>query len=149
MCQWWAAVYKFKLEVTSNMKISTLNLKLGGSDCNKSMRWIQAVAVQLNKNPHWPPSTLAMATHWRGRRRWSALRLEPPTRAIPPRRCNDIDEHIMKSVISHGYDIRRYWYQRAISWIICSEVMSHIIRYWYQSRFCMICIWYRRHHIQS
>ncbi len=29
-----------------------------------------------------------------------------PTRAIPPRRSHDIGEHIMKPVISHGYDIR-------------------------------------------
>jgi hypothetical protein len=32
-------------------------------------------------------------------------------------------------VISHGYDIRRYWYQRALSWLICSDVVSHIIIY--------------------
>jgi hypothetical protein len=78
------------------------------------------------------------------RRRWSAWRLAPPTCAIPPRRCHDIGEHIMKSVISHGCDIRSYWYQRAISWIICSDIMWLIIRYWYQSRFSMKCIWYRR-----
>jgi hypothetical protein len=48
----WAAVHKFELEFTSNLKISTLNLKLGSSDCNKSMRWIKAVAVQLNNSPH-------------------------------------------------------------------------------------------------
>ncbi len=81
---------------------------------------------------------------WRGRRRWSAwprrLPVAPPTRAIPPRRCHDIGEHIMKSVISHGCDIRSYWYQRALSWLICTEVMSHIIGYWYHSRFCMICM---------
>ncbi len=35
-----------------------LDLILGSSDCNKSMRWIQAVAVQLNNSPHGP---LAMA----------------------------------------------------------------------------------------
>ncbi len=34
-----AAVHKFELEVTSNLKISTLHLKLGSSDCNKYMRW--------------------------------------------------------------------------------------------------------------
>ena len=45
---------------------------------------------------------------WRGRRRWSTWRMAPPTRAIPPHRCHDIGEHIMKSVISHGCDIRRY-----------------------------------------
>ncbi len=56
-----AAVHKFELEVTPNLKISTLNLKLGSSDCKKSMRWIKAVAVQLNNSPHWPPSTLTMA----------------------------------------------------------------------------------------
>ena len=50
----WAAVHKFELEFTSNLKISTLNLKLqvGSSDCNKYMRWIKAVAVQLNNSPH-------------------------------------------------------------------------------------------------
>jgi hypothetical protein len=80
---------------------------------------------------------------WRGRRRWSGWKLAPPTRAIPPRRCHDIGEHIMKSVISHGCDIRSYWYQRAISWIICSDIMWLIIRYWYQSRYSMKCIWYR------
>ncbi len=133
-------IHKFELEVTSNLKISTLNLKLRSSDCNKSMRWIKAVAVQLNNSPHWQPSTLAM----RGQRKWSTWKLAPPTRAIPlPRRCHDIGEHIMKSVISHCCDIRNYWYQRAISWIICSDFMCHIIRYWYQRRFCMICIWYR------
>jgi hypothetical protein len=47
-----AAVHKFELEVTPNLKISTLNLKLGSSDCKKSMRWIKAVAVQLNNSPH-------------------------------------------------------------------------------------------------
>ncbi len=51
----------FELEVTSNLKISTLNLKFGSSDCNKSMRWIEAVAVQLNNSPQRQPSTLAMA----------------------------------------------------------------------------------------
>jgi hypothetical protein len=45
---------------------------------------------------------------WRGRRRWSGWKLAPPTRAIPPRRCHDIGEYIMKSVISHGCDIRSY-----------------------------------------
>ncbi len=69
--------------------------------------------------------------------------LAPPTSAIPPRRCHDIGEHIMKSVISHDCDIRSYWYQRAISWLICSDFMCLIIRYWYQRRFCMIWIWYR------
>ena len=48
----WAAVHKFELEFTSNLKNFTLNLKLGSSDCNKSMRGIQAVAVQLNNSPH-------------------------------------------------------------------------------------------------
>jgi hypothetical protein len=38
-----------------------LKLQVGSSDCNKYMRWIKAVAVQLNNSPHWPPSTLAMA----------------------------------------------------------------------------------------
>ena len=50
----------FKLEVTSNLKISTLNLKLGSSDCNKSLRGIQAIAIQLKNSPHLPPSTLVM-----------------------------------------------------------------------------------------
>ena len=45
---------------------------------------------------------------WRGRRRRSCWKLAPPTRAIPPRRCHDIGEHIMKSVISQGCDIRSY-----------------------------------------
>jgi hypothetical protein len=123
MCQSWAAVHKFKLEVKSNLKISTLNLKLDSSDCNKSMRGIQAVAfswttVPTDRPAHW---------RWRGRRRWSTWKLAPPFRAIPPCSCHDIGEHIMKSVISHGYDIRSYWYQRALLWLMCSDVMSHII----------------------
>jgi hypothetical protein len=44
----------------------------------------------------------------RGRSRWSGRKLAPPTRAIPPRRCHDIVELIMKSVISYGSDTRSY-----------------------------------------
>ncbi len=79
---------------------------------------------------------------WRGQRRWSTWKLAPQTRAIPPRRWHDVGKHMMKSVISHGCDIRSYWYQRAISWLICSDFMCLIIRYWYQSRFSMKWIWY-------
>ena len=81
---------------------------------------------------------------WRGRRRWSGWKLAPPTRPIPPRRWHDIGEHIMKSVISHGFDIMIYWYQSTLSRLICSDVMRNIMIYWYQRRYCMICIWYRR-----
>ena len=52
----------------------------------------------------------AARRRWRGRRRWSTWPLAAPTSAIPPRRCHDIGEHIMKSVISHGYDIPTYRY---------------------------------------
>jgi hypothetical protein len=55
----------------------------------------------------------------------------------------------MKSVISYGSDTRSYWYQSALSWLICSDVMRHIIRYWYHSRFRMICIWYCRQYHQK
>jgi hypothetical protein len=41
------------------------------------------------------------------------------------------------------YDIRTYWYYRFL-WIKCYDFMCHILTYWYHSRFCMICIWYRR-----
>ncbi len=52
-----AHVDKFKLEVMSNLKISTLKLKLGSSDCNKSMRGIQAVTVRMNNSPpSWGPN---------------------------------------------------------------------------------------------
>jgi hypothetical protein len=59
MCLRWAAAHhdKFELEFTSNLKNFTLNLKLGSSDCNKSMRGIQAVAVQMNNSLHWLPRT--------------------------------------------------------------------------------------------
>ena len=47
--------------------------------CNRSMRGIKTVAVQLNTRPQhrW---------RWRGMRRWSGWKLAPPTvtRAIPP-----------------------------------------------------------------
>jgi hypothetical protein len=135
MCEWWAAVHTLKLDVTSNLKISTLNLKLGRSDCNKSMRGIQAVAVHLNNSPHWPHNTLAMARPEEVERRLEAG-------APSPR--HDIGKHIMTSVISHGSDIRSYWYQRALSWLICIDIMSNIIRYGNHRRFHMICIWYRR-----
>ena len=81
---------------------------------------------------------------WRGRRRWSGWKLAPPTLAIPPRRCHDIGEHIMKSVISHGYDIPTYRYQGAKSCHIMTKIMSNIITFRYHSTFSMICIWYRR-----
>ena len=87
MCQWWAAVHKFELEVTSNLKISTLNLKLGSSDCNKSMRWIKAVAVQLNNSPHWPPSTLAMARPEEVEHLEAGAPNGPVTPAAPSRRA--------------------------------------------------------------
>ena len=65
--------------------------------CNKSTRGIKAVTVQLNTRPQ------------RGRSRWSAWRLAPPTRPIPPRRrCHDIGCDITKSMISYGYDIPSY-----------------------------------------
>ena len=52
--------------------------------CNKSMRGIKAVTVQLHTRPQHVAG--------RGRSRWSAAwRLAPPTRPIPPRRmCYDI-----------------------------------------------------------
>ncbi len=129
MCQWWAAVHKFKLEVMSNLKFSILNLKLGSSDCNKSVRGIQAVAFQLNNSPHW---------WWQGWR-LSSWRLAPSTHAIPPHRCHDMGQHIMKSLISFAYDIRSYWCQWAISWPK-SGVRSYFtdMMQWYQKRFRMI-----------
>ena len=52
---------------------------------------------------HPPP---ARSGRWRGRSRWSAWRLAPPTRPIPPRRrCHDVGCNITKSTISYGYDI--------------------------------------------
>jgi hypothetical protein len=48
-----------KLRPTWKFPPSTWNL--AAATCNKSMRWIQAVTVQLNNSPHWPPSTLKMA----------------------------------------------------------------------------------------
>jgi hypothetical protein len=143
MCQWWAAVHKFKLEVKSNLKISTLNLKLDSSDCNKSMRGIQAVAfswttVPTDRPAHW---------RWRGRRRWSTWKLAPPFRAIPPCRCHD------RRTYHEIRDITWLWYQK----LLISEglIMAYVlwchesyhksdIRYWYHRRFRMICTWYRR-----
>ena len=147
--------------------------QLGLNNCISASDGQQFISSNLKLRPTWkfPPETwnLAAATatspcagsrpspfswttvptdrparwRWRGRRRWSGWKLAPPTRTIPPRRCHDIGEHIMKSVISHGCDIRIYWYQGAISWLICSDFMWLIIIYWYHSRFHTKCIWYR------
>jgi hypothetical protein len=129
-------------EVMSNLNFSTLNLKL---------EVVVTVAVGTATSPFANLGCRCSAKHpsparcrWWGRRRWSAWKLAPPARAIPLRRCHDIGEHVMKSVISHDCDIRSYWYQRALSWLICSDVMSHIIRFWYHSRFFMICIRYHK-----
>jgi hypothetical protein len=68
----------------------------------------------------WTPAPLGPA-RWRW---WGA----PPTRPIPPRRrCHDIGCDITKSMISYGYDILSYWYQRClISWV--TDIRSKIIR---------------------
>jgi hypothetical protein len=86
----------------------------------------------------------AARRQWRGRRRWSTWPLAAPTSAIPPRRCHDIGEHIMKSVISDGYDIPTYRYQGAKSCHIMTKIMSNIIIFRYHSTFFMIFTWYHR-----
>ena len=73
------------------------------SFCNKSMRWIKAVTVQLNTRPQHVGDGEAGGSGAAGSWRPHVTRAIPP-----PRRCHDIGEHIMKSVISHGCDIRSY-----------------------------------------
>jgi hypothetical protein len=86
------------------LKLEVVVSVSGSSNLNKSMSWIKAVAVQLKPRP----STLVMARPDEMERLAPGAAVAPPTRAIPPRRCHDIGEHIMKSVISHGYNIRTY-----------------------------------------
>ncbi len=73
-------------------------------------QWLQIgrcalLAQQLLQQVHaWDQGCHHSAEHtsparwrWRGRRRWSAWRLAPPTSAIQQRRCHDIGWDIIKS----------------------------------------------------
>ncbi len=75
MCQWWAAVDKFKLEVTSNLKISTLNLKLAAATATSPCARSRPSPFRWTPVPTDSPARL----WWRGRRSWSAWRLAPPS----------------------------------------------------------------------
>ncbi len=107
MCQWWhwwAAVHKFKLEV--NLKFETWQQRLQqlharDPGCRRSAEKQSALTPQHVGDGHAGGGGAPGGWH--------------PTRAIPPRRCHDIGELIMKShLISDGNDVRRYWYQSAL-----------------------------------
>jgi hypothetical protein len=135
---WWA--FKFaRCQWTWNLKAKPQaeQLRQSASDSNSKspaaaqVPWYRQQVHARNQGSHCSAEYPPPARHgwrWRGRSRWSAWRLAPPTRPIPPRRrCHDIGCDITKSMISYGYDILSYWYQRClISWV--TDITSKIIR---------------------